>query len=318
MTGPRRWFDRAPVMGLAVSLIVLMAGRAGGLSPLLDLASLAAVPAGCILLVCATVLAIRARSTGRRVLLAACLVPGALVLMPGSAPTGTCDETSERLRVAWLNAGRTNDVGPIMAWLAREQPQVFGVAELDKSSLALRQALAERFAYRHSCLANDRCSTMLYAAAAPVDAQGLARGDPENRRTLSAVSMRFGADGSSSPFTIYAAHLSRPLPLGRQAAELRQLEAHFRSSSDLIVMGDFNMSPRMRALRGFAARNGLHATPTDRPTWPLQHSVPSLPPLWQIDQLLLGRDWHAAAIRTSPDLGSDHRGFVADLCRDAG
>jgi endonuclease/exonuclease/phosphatase (EEP) superfamily protein YafD len=45
------------------------------------------------------------------------------------------------------------------------------------------------------------------------------------------------------------------------------------------------------------------------------HGRLSLPGLWQIDHLLLGRDWQVEAIRTSEDLGSDHRGFVADLCR---
>ena len=53
----------------------------------------------------------------------------------------------------------------------------------------------------------------------------------------------------------------------------------------------------------------------DAPTWPVQWEGRATIPLIQIDQVLAGRNWAIESLRTSPDLGSDHRGLVADLCR---
>lgn len=196
-----------------------------------------------------------------------------------------------------------------------------GVAEL-RSDLALTEVLRKRYPHWQSCLRNGRCSTLLYSSAAPAKAESLARGDPENRKALSAVRMDYPAEGQRSgalspPATrIFAVHLSRPFPLGKQRSELLELEGHLGASAGAIVMGDMNMSPRMRLLRDFAARNGLHLARMEHPTWPIEIRDYPLPGLWQIDHLLVGREWKVAAIRTGPDVGSDHKGFVADLCRN--
>lgn len=314
---------RAARFGLVVCLLLLAAARFGGSYAVLDLINLAAAPLAAGSLLLAVFLAFRARRWPGRVLLLLCCVPGLAVLFPERSEPVTCGPSAQRLRVAWINAHHPEQPDRIADWLDAEQPQVVGVAEL-RTGLALRNVLQERYPYWRSCLGGGRCSTLLYSRAAPLGAQSLAHGDADNRKALSTVTMTFGsgttgADRQALPDTrIFAVHLSRPLPVGAQRYELLKLDEYLGHSASALIMGDFNMSPRMRLLRDFAARNGLRVTPTGRPTWPSTIRGRSLPGLWQIDHLLVGRDWRVTAIRIGPDVGSDHRGFVADLCRPAG
>lgn len=310
---------RAARFVLALSLMLLAAARLGAAYPVPDLINLAAVPLAVASILAAACLLLRARTWAGRSLLLLCCLPGFLLLLPQAGGRSDCGPSAERLRVAWINAHHPKQPDRIARWLEAEQPQVVGVAEL-RAGLPLRRFLEERYPHWQSCLGNGRCSSLLYSRARPAETQGLARGDPENRKALSAVRMRLELNDAAKPrrssaVQIFAVHLSRPLPLGSQAKELLALDAHLRSGADTIVMGDMNMSPRMQLLRDFAARNGLSVTPTPRPTWPISIGGYSLPGLWQIDHLLAGRDWQVVAIRTGPDVGSDHKGFVADLCR---
>lgn len=313
----RKGVDRAARFVLAVSLLLLAAAPLGGAYAVLDLINLVAAPLALASLLIAAFLLTRARTWPGRALLGLCCIPGLLLFLPRAAAFDDCGPTTRRLRIAWINAHHPAQSGPIVRWLQAEQPQVVGVAEL-RPGLPLRQALEERYPYWQSCLGNGRCSTLLYSRKPPARLQGLARGDPENRQALSAVRMELvpnAAQRRSPPSQILAVHLSRPLPLGLQARELLALDNQLRSAPDTIVMGDFNLSARMQLLRDFAARNGLSVTPAPRPTWPISVAGHSLPGLWQIDHLLVGKDWQVAAMRTGPDVGSDHKGFVADLCR---
>ncbi|HKT85067.1 MAG TPA: endonuclease/exonuclease/phosphatase family protein [Novosphingobium sp.] len=312
-------FATAARVALSVSLPLLAAARLGAPYPALDLINLAAAPLALASVLAAALLLLRTRTWPGRIVFFICCIPGSLLLLPQATARGDCRPGAERLRVAWINAHNPEQPDRIARWLETEQPQIVGIAEL-ASGLPLRRVLEERWPYWQSCLGNGRCSTLLYSRVPPAEAQGLAHGDPENRQALSAAHMGFAAKGADSvphsrPAQIYAVHLSRPLPLGWQARELLALDEHLRSGPDTIVMGDMNMSPRMQLLRDFAARNGLSVTPVGSPTWPVSIGGHSFSGLWQIDHLLVGRNWQVVAIRPGPDVGSDHKGFVADLCR---
>jgi endonuclease/exonuclease/phosphatase (EEP) superfamily protein YafD len=322
MNGKRQpfWY-RAARLGLVGIFVLLGLGRLGEIWPLFDMINLIAGPLALASLLLAVVMLIRARTWAGRALTCACLVPGIVLMMPERNEETVCGPSARTLRVAWINTRHLKRSRAIADWLERAQPQIVGVAEL-KPALSLRKVLEARYPYWQSCLGNGRCSTLLYSRIAPSEQAGLAHGDPENRKALSAVRMSFGpgSGGKGVPSLagvhIFAAHLSRPLPLGRQRHELRELDQNAGLTADAIVMGDMNMSPRMQVLNAFAARNGLRLTRTDRPTWPVHIHGYDLTGFWQIDHLLLGSNWKVVSIRTGPDVGSDHRGYVADLCHD--
>lgn len=300
---------------VAVGLLVLGAGRLGAVFPFLDMANLAALPAALLVAIGSLALMVRRRSTAMRAVGAGGLVLGLLATLPVGAMPSRCDPSVPHLRVAWINAHGPVDPAPIVDWLTREDPQILGFAELEKTSKDTRALMAERFAFHRSCLPNGRCSTMLFTHIAPSEMVSLAHGDPENRRALSAVQMGFAGGTNFAPFSVMALHLSHPLPLGRQQEELLEAQAALADPANAIVMGDFNLSPRMWTLRDFATRNGLSITRAGRATWPANLNGTTVPGLWQIDHLLVGRNWQVESLRVSPDLGSDHRGYVADLCR---
>lgn len=295
-------------------MLLLLAGWLGSLAPLLDLANIVRTPVavGCAAL--AVILIVFARSLRARLVFVGCIFLGLASLWPSGEINRDCAGTPV-LRLAWINAQKARRPGLILEWLENEQPDVVGFAELGSRSVVLREQLAARYPFRQSCLDNDRCSTMLYSRIRPTASSALARGDPQNRRSLSAAHMRFDTAEVGQRLDVFTVHLSRPLPLGRQRAELLQLGSALDEPGEAIIIGDLNMPPRMRALRDFAAANGLSIWSTDRPTWPLSWAGRPVPAVLQIDHLLTGREWSVAKIETSPDLGSDHRGFVAELCR---
>lgn len=309
-----RWLGRLAGAGTLLGIVAIAASWLGRFSPLLDLASLVFVPA-CLLVSfsCAILVMCAARRSSRLAGLAVAAAALGLPLLESAAPPPRCATQGPRLRVAWINAHHPADPRRIVAWLDRENPRIVGVAEVDMRSQSLRRELERRFPYRQSCLANGHCSTLIYSRERLVAAQGLARGDPERRRALSAVHARLRTN-TRHPLELAAVHFSWPVPPGRQSSEIAELEQAFVRPADLVVMGDFNMSPRMAIVNVFAARNALRIVRSPRPTWPADIAGWSLPGLWQIDHLLVGAHWAVAAMRVSPRLGSDHRGYVADLC----
>lgn len=300
---------------LALALLVLGAGLLGSVAPVLDLANLVAVPFAAMGLAAALGLLLIVRRWWKKAGMGAAALACGFMLIPPAAPPSQCPAGTARLRVAWLNAQGSDTPGPIIDWLEREDPALVAFAELSRGgSQHVRAEVAERYPYMQSCLSRDACSTVIYARNPPLAMAGLARGNPQNRQALSAARMTAALEGEQS-VNLMAAHLSRVFPLGRQGEELAELEGHIERPADTIILGDFNATRRMHVLRDFAARNGLGVGRADAPTWPLAFDGRATTPVIQIDQVLTGRNWAVEELRTSPDLGSDHRGLVADLCR---
>lgn len=300
-------------LALIAALLVLVAGWLGREILLLDLANLVALPTALAALGLAILLAWRARRWVTRAVPAGI---GGFALFCALSPLSSapdCGPQAPLLRVAFLNTQSSDASAPIIDWLAREQPDVVAFAELLSSDIELRTALDQLYPYQQSCMQHDRCSTMIYSRLEPLASQGLSGGgDAQNRKALSAARMDL-LPAPDAPLTIMAAHLSHPLPLGKQDAELIELESHIDAPENTVIVGDFNATPRMHVLRRFAERNALSVNSADRSTWPVDRDVPF--PLIQIDQMLSGDGWAVTGLRTSGDLGSDHRGIVSDLCR---
>ncbi|MED5545207.1 MAG: endonuclease/exonuclease/phosphatase family protein [Pseudomonadota bacterium] len=320
----RIWLVRLAVLGLAIAGLVLLLPKLAGHWPYLGLAALIHVPAMWLGLASSLgLLARRVRraqlSPSRFGLTGVGLVGISLILIvalqPATRVPALCPPNAPRLTLAWLNALHVRRPDLIHRWLQRARPDVIGLAEMRSGAAELDAYLARNYPFVQNCQRKGQCSTRLYTHIPPTGKLGLARGNAERRRTLSGAGLVFPASSGSPSWSIAAVHLSRPTSPEAQARELREFDARMGADADTLILGDFNLSPRLPVLRDFVARNGLAITRADQPTWPLELGERRLEGLWQVDHLLTGRHWQVESFKTSPWLGSDHRGFIARVCR---
>lgn len=193
------------------------------------------------------------------------------------------------------------------AWIAAQHPDIVVLEEaLGSSSLIVRR-LAPLLPYQVSCLSRMRCSTVILASMPPRASGGLAQGDPENRKTLSAAWSTF--DGEGGPFTVIAVHLGRPWPWGDQSVDRARLAGFIRRQDHrrLIVAGDFNLPTWTRTMRRQDRQFALPRLTGFVPSWPaIRLAGIALPALLPIDHVYAGRGWQPLLLRRGPWLGSDH------------
>lgn len=305
---------RALIVMLGGLLAMLIAGRMGSAYPLLDLANLVLVPAAIGAIGLALALALLTRRWVKRAAYGVVIVAAAVLLVPPPDAVGTCRHDAQRLRIAWLNLQGSTRPAPILAWLEAEQVDIAAFGELHDSVEPTRSAIFARFPHWQSCLPGGACSTVISAKQAPLSMTPLSRGNVQNRQSLSATRMTVAADADASLHLI-AVHLSRPPHGDRQREELGRLQLLLHHPADTVIIGDFNMVRRMQGLADFARDNGFRTSAADRATWPVWWQGRRVAPVIQIDHMLAGRNWQVEGLRTSGDLGSDHRGIVATLCR---
>lgn len=123
--------------------------------------------------------------------------------------------------------------------------------------------------------------------------------------------------------TLVAVHPDFPLdPAAWRADHAAILRAARASDADLVV-GDFNATPDHRPMRALAAAGWRSAAELAdegwQPTWPDDGRRRLLglpvPPLLQIDHVLVGPRLAALGTHTVDLHGSDHRGLVATVAR---
>lgn len=127
--------------------------------------------------------------------------------------------------------------------------------------------------------------------------------------------------GGPGGLTLVAAHPSTPLSVADWRRDHRTIRrAAVRAGADLVV-GDLNATLDHAPLRRLVAagfRDAVElANEGFQPTWPANGLGPLgfLPPLVQIDHVLLGSDLAALSARTVALGGTDHRAVVAVLAR---
>ncbi|RPF71579.1 endonuclease/exonuclease/phosphatase family protein [Aurantiacibacter spongiae] len=299
---------------LGVGLLILLTGALGRFSPLLDIINLAIVPVAFACVLLALILLAISLKRGKAskpmgIVLVICLI----VLFPLPDARGSCAADAPRLRVTWLNAEGTTRIAPILAWIDAQHPDIAAFAEFKTGPTRLQEEMRRRFIADQDCLPTGTCSTRIFARTTPLSSAGLTRGTVANRENLMATRMRFDFDGE--PLTILATHLPRPFPPGPQREQLAELSTHVDDPANTIVLGDFNATRRMHTLRDFARANALVSNPVGAGTWPLMLDGERTRPFVQIDQVLTGANWTVEGIRATRNLGSDHRGIVAQLCR---
>ncbi|WP_428410158.1 endonuclease/exonuclease/phosphatase family protein [Hyphococcus sp.] len=255
-------------------------------------------------------LSIRHRASLLPPLAAACLViavAGRMVLPELAAERPSRPDAADKTyRFAVYNVKQRN-VAPLEVadWLTHN---AFDFAVLLEADADIVTAIALAYPHAVNCLGNrHRCSTVVLSARAPVESEGLAKGDPQNRKTLSAVKTSFCIDGQK--LTIVGAHLSRPWPPSAQNRDLKDLARHLASIHDrnVIVAGDFNLTPWSFKFRAFDRKVDLMRITRGLFSWPADRATPPLLPL---DHIFVSRSVRATAPETAPPNGSDHRPVV--------
>jgi endonuclease/exonuclease/phosphatase (EEP) superfamily protein YafD len=123
------------------------------------------------------------------------------------------------------------------------------------------------------------------------------------------------------PFTLATTHYAWPFPHGGQAMQRRVLARFVREhpDADMILTGDFNLTPWSFALRG-QDRDLLPLTRRTHgvPTWPAtiaRLNKPTPFAILPIDQIYAGAAWRTQEVRRLRRAGSDHLGLVAEFSR---
>lgn len=114
---------------------------------------------------------------------------------------------------------------------------------------------------------------------------------------------------------IAAIHILWPLYARLQAWQRKTLVADLAGNpkDDLIIAGDFNLTPWSAALKGLDRGFGIERRTHGLPTWPARFAW--MPPFMSIDQIFAGPHWQVVSIERGPRLGSDHFPLLATLVR---
>ncbi|MDG4650335.1 endonuclease/exonuclease/phosphatase family protein [Roseibacterium sp. SDUM158017] len=117
--------------------------------------------------------------------------------------------------------------------------------------------------------------------------------------------------GDGAPVFFAASHLAKPWMSGIAEPEITRLAAQYDwLSGPALAVGDFNMTSWSRPMRGLLRETGFRALRGQPASWPAAAGRFGLP----IDHVLV-RDG-VRVVRVAPfgaELGSNHRGFVAEL-----
>lgn len=245
------------------------------------------------------------------------LSTGGINLLHGAGAHATGGQPT--LTIVQFNVSKGNrDPAGAAAWILAQKADLVVLEEAALRGAAIKTRLSATYPHATDCLGDaGRCSTVILSRQAPVAAEGLALGDPENRKTLSAVRARFV--DAAGPFTVVGIHLRRPWPYDDQTNDIARLSQllELEDQSRLIVVGDFNQPPWTFAMRRQDEAMRIPRLTGRLATWPIGRvpigglSLP-LPALLPIDHAYAGKRWRLVTSRRGPDLGSEHRPlFVA-------
>lgn len=188
-----------------------------------------------------------------------------------------------------------------------------GLGDLD------RRRLRGAYPYWETC--RPACDLILMSKT-PWTATGSRQGQVPRGYFTVAWATTTAPDGR--PFTLATTHYAWPFPPKRQAAQRAALAETIAGldKTDLVVTGDFNLTPWSAALR---AQDHTLA-PLRRLTravfsWPANLALfyrPAPFPFLPIDHIYAGPAWRTVAIRRLPRLGSDHYPVMVELSRAPG
>jgi len=313
---------RAGAWGVvALALILTFVGLGGAVWPKADFLNQFAPVWAVVGLSALLLLAFSGGGRGPASAAALLLVAGAAILMgPDLAARASRHwaQTPHQVRIVQFNVWKGNrTAGRAADWVLAQDADIVVLEEAANRGEEVARRLAPRYPFRVTCRGARTCSTVILSRRPPIASQGLARGDAENRKALSAAWARYDFGGRA--LTVFAVHLSRPWPWGGQEEDRTKLIAEVRKLPDpnLIVLGDFNTTPWTFAGKRQDAALQMNRITRALFTWPLYYRprvrVYPTVPIMPIDQAYLRPGLLPVAVRSGPELGSDHRPVVIDL-----
>jgi len=300
------------LLKLGICILIPASVLAGAISVPIDSMLIAAPYALVLFALVLALLALSRRWRGTALsLLAACVIAGALLAVPLLPKGGAGDGEGTRVRLVSFNMYRDNPrVKEAIDWVIAQKADFVILVEAVPGHASEIARLKTVFPYSYGCSAKTPCSTMILSRQPAQDVWHLSKGDPENRKALSAVTARFAVGGQDLPIT--AVHLDRPWPQGAQERFYGVLnEAVASVGRRGIVAGDFNSAPWTFAMRRMAAAGELHLASGATGTWPADR-LPR-PLRLPLDQVYIGQCMTRAAVQHGPQLGSDHLPIVTDI-----
>ena len=277
--------------GVALSLVAIAGGFAGGVHPVGDSLSAFRLP----LCVGAWILAVASLSRVWILRAGAVLVPLTVVAAwPYLGGGGGTSEPALRLyqkNMLWNAQTRA----ALFADFRDSGADVLTLQEVNARNLDALTALADTFPHRHHCAFRFVGGTAVLSRRPFLQTLPCTDG-------MSAVQIAT----NNGPLWVIAVHVSWPFPYA-QTDHVADLRAALRGLDGPVVLaGDFNMAPWGHAVGQLFAQLGVDRITPARGTYDLFGVIPL--PLDHVHSTLPG---NLVAVR--PKLGADHRGVLVEL-----
>lgn len=305
----------AAVAILVLAALTLAVSWAGAFVPLADNINIAAAYWWPVLVIataaaCWFLRDLRALGLGIAMMLAA-LATGLVLFRPLLKSAPPVGHRSQTIRMIEFNMLKTNPRSTRDAeWLAAQDADILVLLEASRMQKHWGKVLQDKYPTMVSCSVHYPCSTVMFSRFPLLGSESLAGdGDADNRKALSALTATLDVNGTE--FTVFAAHLDRPWPMGEQEDwVLPMRKAAAAVPGPAVMTGDFNSSPWTHAVRSIGESGGFRLASGFATSWPARNPALLRLPL---DQLYLRGRVRAIDVRTGPRRGSDHLPLMITL-----
>ena len=226
--------------------------------------------------------------------------PGAAKTALSQAKAPTSNQGS--LKLLQMNLRFNADTEPAIATIARLDPDVVTLQEMNRDWVEAIEPLRAAYPYTAFCGVGDDVGGVAILSQFPFIAEGSIC-----RAADGFVARRLDV-GQGRSLTVGSEHLEWPWPY-RQRSQIARLQPILPDlAAPVVVAGDFNAAPWSGTLRLFAEASGTRLVEGIGPTW-LSNRLPRmLRPLvgLPIDNILVSTGVDVVSVTREPATASDH------------